>query len=83
MPQRLQDRQGWQRPAVPVKLPLTTVWWGDCDDGGTPGNFSDDVTEPLILRQVSQISGGAPLPDLTDDDGDGEPKVNRLDEIAL
>lgn len=64
----------------PNKL-LQTVWWGDWDDNGTPGDTTDDVIQPIILWRVRQITGGAPLPGTADDNGDGVPEVNTEAEI--
>jgi len=63
----------------PVKL-LLSAWWGDWDDRGTP-EPGDDLIKPLILWRVRQITGGAVLPAVTDDKGDGIPEVNRPEEI--
>lgn len=75
------DRDGFDR-LYPVKA-LLSSWWGDWDRNGTPGALGDDIVQPVILWRVRQITGGAPLPGVTDDNGDGKPEVNRPAEIAL
>ena len=75
------DKDGTER-LFPIKL-LMTAWWGNWNQNGTPDDLSDDVVEPIILWRVRQITGGAPLNGVTDDNGDGQPEVNRLEEIAL
>ncbi|MHC4090349.1 MAG: hypothetical protein ACYSVY_08750 [Planctomycetota bacterium] len=62
---------------------LLSLWWADWDDNGTPGDMSDDVVAPIPLWKVRQITGNAPLPGVTDDNGDGKMEVNRLAEINL
>lgn len=74
------DQDGTEH-LFPNKL-LLSAWWGDWDKNGTPGDLSDDVIEPIFLWRVRQITGGAPLDGVTDDYGDGQPEVNRLEEIA-
>jgi len=64
----------------PVKI-LLSVWWGDWDDNETPAVFSDDTIDPIPLWRVRQITGDAPLPVVTDDNGDGKMEVNRPAEI--
>jgi len=64
----------------PTKIMLT-IWWGDWDQNGTPGDLDDDVISPIALWRVRQITGDAPLPVVTDDNGDEKPEVNRPEEI--
>jgi len=68
------DVDGVQR-IFPVKL-LLSVWWGDWDENGTPGDTTDDVIAPLALWRVRQATGGAALPPVTDN------TVNTPEEIA-
>ncbi len=58
-----------------------SCFWGDWDQKGTPEDRSDDVVAPIALWRVRQITGGNPLPVVTDDNGDGKPEVNRDEEI--
>jgi len=64
----------------PNKL-LLTMWWGDWDDNGTPGDTTDDLIQPVALWRVRQITAGVPLPGTADDNGDGIPEVNTEAEI--
>jgi hypothetical protein len=64
----------------PVKSTIT-IYWGDWDKNGTPGDLSDDTIRSIIAWRVRQITGGAPLPVVTDDNGDGQLEVNRPEEI--
>ncbi len=73
------DSDGVER-LFPVKL-LLSVWWGDWDDNSTPADLSDDKIAPIPLWRVRQITGNAPLPVVTDDNGDGKMEVNRPAEI--
>jgi hypothetical protein len=57
-------------------------YWGDWDQKGTPADLSDDVVAPIALWRVRQITGGNPLPVVTDDNGDGKAEINRPEEIA-
>jgi hypothetical protein len=54
---------------VPVKS-LVVIYWGDLDE-------KTNVVRPLSLWKVRTV----PKPPLKDDDGDGVPEVNSLDEI--
>jgi hypothetical protein len=54
---------------VPVKS-LVVIYWGDLDE-------KTNVLRPLSLWKVRTV----PKPPLKDDDGDGVPEVNSLDEI--
>jgi len=75
------DSDGHER-LFPLKHEVA-IYWADWNQGGTPGILSDDTIWPIILWRVRQITGNAPLPGVTDDNGDGMPEVNRLDEILL
>jgi len=55
--------------------------WGDWDQKGTPDDRSDDVIAPIAVWRQAQITGGNPLPIVTDDNGDGIPEINRPEEI--
>ncbi len=57
------------------------LWWADWQQGGTPEDYSDDLVVPIIPWRVQQITGGAALPVVTDDNGDGRLEVNSPDEI--
>jgi hypothetical protein len=63
----------------PVNIWIT-IYWGDRDDGGTPDDFSDDIVTPISVWRVDQVTGGV-LPVVTDDNGDGQPEINRPEEI--
>ncbi len=65
-------------PAIP---PNVTIYWGDLDDRGTPGDRSDDLVSPIAAWRVNQILNGQPLAGVTDDNGDGKLEVNRPAEI--
>lgn len=54
---------------VPVK-PAIAIYWGDLDE-------KTDVVRPLPLWKIRELK----KPSLKDDDGDGIPEVNSLDEI--
>ena len=75
------DSDGEKR-LFPVKL-LLSLWWGDWDQNGTPGDLSDDIIRPIPLWRVRGITTGQPLAGVTDDNSDGTPEVNRLAEIKL
>lgn len=57
-----------------------TVYWGDWDRNDTPDDLSDDVISPIAVWRVEQVTGGL-LPVVTDDNGDGQPEINRPEEI--
>jgi hypothetical protein len=57
------------------------LYWGDWDQKGTPDDRSDDIIAPIALWRFRQITGGNPLPVVTDDNGDGKPEINRDEEI--
>jgi len=59
------------------------IYWADWDQNGTPLDLVDDTIRPVILWRLRQITGDAPLPGVTDDNGDGKLEVNRSAEIAL
>ena len=59
------------------------IYWADWDENGTPGNLADDTIYPIILWRVRQITSNAPLPGVTDDNGDGKLEVNRPAEMLL
>jgi len=56
-------------------------YWADWDQHGTPDDRTDDQIVPIALWRVRQATGGAPLPVVTDDNGDGQKEVNRPEEI--
>ncbi|MGD2108034.1 MAG: hypothetical protein PVI86_01455 [Phycisphaerae bacterium] len=58
----------------------TTIYWGDWDRKGTPEDVSDDIITPISVWRVEQVTGGI-LPVVTDDNGDGQPEINRPEEI--
>jgi hypothetical protein len=60
---------------------LRSCYWGEWDLKGTPDDLSDDVVAPIAIWRVKQITGGNPLPVVTDDNGDGKLEVNRDEEI--
>jgi len=72
------DQDGVNR-LFPVKR-LLSAWWGDWDDRGTP-ELTDDVINPIPLWRVRQITGGAPLGIVTDDNADTKLEVNSKAEI--
>jgi len=58
------------------------VYWGDWNQNGTPNDLSDDVVAPIPMWRVRDATGGgAYLPVVTDDDGDGKKEINRPAEI--
>ncbi len=60
---------------------VPTVYWGDWNQNGTPENLQDDTISPVITWRMRQLTGGAPLAGVTDDNGDGVLEVNRPSEI--
>ncbi len=76
-----EDSDGVSR-LFPVKSTIT-IYWGEWDQNGTPGDLTDDTIRSIIAWRVRHITGGAPLPGLTDDNGDGTPEVNRPEEMLL
>ncbi|MCP4248717.1 MAG: hypothetical protein GY778_16860 [bacterium] len=75
------DSDGQQR-LFPQKKEVA-IYWADWDDMGTPGDFTDDRVQPIILWRVRQITGNQPLSIVTDDNADGKLEVNRPAEILL
>ena len=61
---------------------LSTIYWANWEQNGTPDDFTDDVVSPIILWRVRQITSNAALPSVVDDNGDGKFEVNTLDEIS-
>jgi hypothetical protein len=76
-----EDTDGVMR-LFPLSYMLST-WWADWDQRETPDDYSDDVIIPIALWRVREITGGAPLPIVTDDNVDGIPEVNRPEEIHV
>jgi hypothetical protein len=77
---------GWKKDSDGVtrlfpEKQMHNLLWGDWDQKGTPDDRSDDVVVPIALWRVKQITGSAPLPVVTDDNGDGKKEVNRDEEI--
>lgn len=60
---------------------IPTVYWGDWNQNGTPEDLTDDTISPVITWRIRQLTGGAPLAGVTDDNGDGLLEVNRPAEI--
>jgi len=75
------DSDGNQR-LFPQKNEVA-IYWADWDLNGTPEEFADDTVQPVILWRLQQITGGVPLPGITDDDGDGNLEINRAAEILI
>jgi len=65
----------------PVAGPYLNIYWADWDQRGTPADLSDDLIVPIAIWRLAQITGGQPLPEITDDNGDGKPEINRRAEI--
>jgi len=59
----------WKGKIVPAKS-LVVMYWGDLDP-------KTNVVKPIPLWKIQELS----KPPLKDDDGDGVPEVNSLDEI--
>ncbi len=57
------------------------IYFGDWDQKGTPDELSDDVVAPIYTWRVAQVVGSSPLPEATDDDGDGRIEIDRPEEI--
>ena len=57
------------------------IYFADWDQNGTPADLSDDLVTPIYTWRVQQIIGPTPLPVVTDDNGDGQPEINRKPEI--
>ncbi len=75
------DSDGLQR-LFPQKREVA-IYWADWDKHGTPEDMTDDTIQPVILWRMRQITGNAPLPGVTDDNGDGKFEVNRPAEMLL
>lgn len=77
------DHDGVSRLS-PMKV-LVTAWWGDWDQGATPGTsgpaLADDHIAPIPLWRIRGVTAGAPLPAVADDNGDGKKEVNTTAEI--
>jgi len=58
-----------------------TIYWADWDRNGTPEDYSDDIIAPIPSWRIDQLTGGAPLVVVTDDNGDGQLEINRFAEI--
>ena len=56
------------------------IYWANWDQKGTPANKDDDVIAPLPTSQVYRLIPEV-LEIVTDDNGDGEPEINRAEEI--
>jgi hypothetical protein len=61
----------WKGRIVPAK-PLLIIYWGDLDP-------SPNVVKPIPLWKIQELK----KPPLKDDNGDGLPEVNSLDEIKI
>ena len=59
----------WKGKIVPTK-PLMVIYWGDYDP-------KTNVVKPISLWKIQELK----KPPLKDDNGDGIPEVNSLDEI--
>jgi hypothetical protein len=59
----------WKGRIVPAKL-LVVMYWGDLDP-------KTNVVKPIPLWKIRELK----KPSLKDDNGDGVPEVNSLDEI--
>jgi len=57
------------------------VYWADWDQHGTPADLTDDTIAPVVASQIRILNGGAALPGVTDDNGDGRLEINRPEEI--
>lgn len=57
------------------------IYWADWDKKGTPEDMTDDTVVPIHKWRIQQVTGGQPLPVVTDDNGDGKPEINRPEEI--
>ena len=61
----------WKGRIVPAKS-LLTIYWGDLDP-------NTNVVKPIPLWKIQELK----KPSLKDDNGDGFPEVNSLDEIKI
>jgi hypothetical protein len=57
------------------------IYWADWNQRGTPADLTDDTLEPILQWRINQVTHGAPLPEVTDDNGDGKLEINRPGEI--
>jgi hypothetical protein len=57
------------------------IYWADWNQNGTPADMTDDTLEPILQWRINQVTGGAPLPVVTDDNADGRLEINRKEEI--
>ncbi len=73
------DSDGVER-FFPQKMEVA-IYWANWDQAGTQENLTDDTIQPVILWRLRQITGNNPLPEVTDDNGDGKLEVNRPAEI--
>jgi len=73
------DSDGVER-LFPTNLWIN-IYWGDWNTNGTPGVLGDDVIAPILSWRITQAVGATPLPVVTDDNGDGQLEINRLEEI--
>lgn len=64
----------------PTKVDFA-IYWGDWNQNGTPEDRGDDTIVPVILWRIKNITGNAPLPCATDDNGDGKMELNTPAEI--
>jgi hypothetical protein len=78
---RLKEESNGLQRLFPQKHEVA-IYWADWDQNGTPLDLVDDTIRPIILWRLRQITGDAPLPGVTDDNGDGKLEVNRPAEIA-
>jgi hypothetical protein len=57
------------------------LYWADWDRNGTPEDLTDDAVVPIPMWKLKQLTGGQPLPGITDDNGDGKLEINRPEEM--
>jgi len=69
-----------QKRLFPAGL-VPVVYWADWDQNGTPDDFTDDTIAPINTWRIKDVTGGVPLPIVTDDNQDGRPEINRPEEI--
>ncbi len=73
-----EDVDGVER-LFPVNIWIT-IYWGDWNRNGTPDDLTDDIIKPIPMWRIDQVTGGLSSM-LTDDNGDGQLEINRLEEI--